>query len=149
MTFPPENSYERFLRAAHKAVYVFDRKADRLLAETQGGTFSQFLVLMAIVQCPGLSQQNIASFLDLTPAAVSSQIDTLVKAELIERKQDPHSRRSHVVSLTTAGETRFRAMKSALIEAFKKESLVGTEELDAASDTMERLVATMHPPVAV
>jgi len=145
MTFPPENSYERFLRAAHKTVCVFDRKADRLLAENLGGTFSQFLVLMAIAHSPGLSQQKIAIFLDLTPAAVSRQIDTLVKAELIQREQDPHSRRSHIVSLTAGGETRFRAMKSALIEAFEKESPVDARELDAASETMERLVATMHP----
>jgi MarR family transcriptional regulator for hemolysin len=147
MTFPPENSYERFLRAAHKAVYVFDRKADRLLADAMGGTFSQFLVLMAIVQCPGLSQQKIAEFLDLTPAAVSRQIDTMVKADIIVREEDPNSRRSHVVSLTAAGETRFRAMKAKLIDAFREASPVAAAELDAASETLERVVAAMHPNI--
>lgn len=145
MTSSPENSYERFLRAAHKAVYVFDRKADRLLADAMGGTFSQFLVLMAIAQCSGPSQQKIAEFLDLTPAAVSRQIDTMVKAGIIVRAQDPQSRRSHVVSLTPAGETRLRAMKAELINAFRKASPVAAEELDAASATLERVVAAMHP----
>lgn len=145
MTFPPENSYERFLRAAHKAVYVFDRKADRLLAEAMGGTFSQFLVLMAIAQCSGPSQQKIAEFLDLTPAAVSRQIDTMVKAGIIVREQDPQSRRSHVVSLTPEGETQLRAMKTELINSFREASPVTTDELDAASETLEKLVTAMHP----
>lgn len=145
MTFPPENSYERFLRAVHKSVYAIDRNADRLLTEKEGGTFSQFLILMAIAQCSGLSQQKIAEFLDLTPAAVSRQIDSLVKAELIVREQDPQSRRSHVVSLTPAGEKRFRAMKSTLLDSFKESSQVPTDELDAASEILEKVVAAMHP----
>lgn len=145
MTFPPENSYERFLRAAHKSVCVIDRNADRLLTEAHGGTFSQFLILMAIFQCSGLSQQKIAEFLDLTPAAVSRQIDSLVKADLIVREQDPQSRRSHVVSLTSAGEARFRTMKSTLIDSFKESTTVPTEELDAASEVLEKVVAAMHP----
>jgi DNA-binding MarR family transcriptional regulator len=145
MTFPPENSYERFLRAVHKSVYAIDRNADRLLTEKEGGTFSQFLILMAISQCSGLSQQKIAEFLDLTPAAISRQIDSLVKAELIVREQDPHSRRSHVVSLTPTGETRFRTMKSTLLDSFKESSAVPADELDAASEVLEKVVRAMHP----
>jgi len=141
----PENSYERFLRAVHKSVYAIDRNADRLLTEKEGGTFSQFLILMAIAQCSGLSQQRIAEFLDLTPAAVSRQIDSLVKAGLIVREQDPQSRRSHVVSLTPTGEKRFRAMKSTLLDSFKESSKVPADELDAASEILEKVVAAMHP----
>jgi len=145
MTFPPENPYERFLRAIHKSVYVIDRNADRLLTEKEGGTFSQFLILMAIAQCSGLSQQKIADFLDLTPAAISRQIDSLVKAELIVRKQDPQSRRSHVVSLTPAGKSRFLAMKSTLLDSFKEMAPASADELDAASEIIERIVVAMHP----
>lgn len=145
MTFPPENSYERFLRAVHKSVYVIDRNADRLLTDAHGGTFSQFLILMAIAQCTGLSQQKIAEFLDLTPAAVSRQVDSLVKAGLIVRAEDPQSRRSHVVSLTPAGEKRLRIMKSTLIDSFKESSPVPADELDAVSEVLENVVAAMHP----
>lgn len=144
MTFPPENSYERFLRAIHKSVCVIDRSADRLLSDAQEGTFSQFLILMAIAQRSGLSQQKIAEFLDLTPAAVSRQIDGLVKAELIVREQDPQSRRSHVVSLSPAGEERFRAMKSRLLHSFKESAAVPADELDAASEVLEKVVTAMH-----
>lgn len=145
MTSVAEDPYERFLRAMHKGVFLIDRRADRLLADSMGGTFSQFLILMAIAQCPGLSQQKIAEFLDLTPAAVSRQIDTLGKAKLIKSEDDPQSRRSHIVSLTSAGEKRFKMMKSTLIESFRNGSPVAVEELDAASETMERVVAAMHP----
>ncbi len=140
-----EHSYERFLKAVHQTVFLFDREADRVLAETLGGTFSQFMVLMAIAQCQGLSQQKIAAFLQLTPAAVSRQVDGLVEAKLIARKQDPHSRRSYVVSLTEAGEKRFGAMKTVLIEAFKRSAPADIKQLDAASATMESLVETMLP----
>lgn len=140
-----ENSYERFLKAVHQTVFLFDREADRVLGEAMGGTFSQFMVLMAIAQCQGLSQQKIAAFLQLTPAAVSRQVDGLVAAKLIARKQDPHSRRSHVVSLTKAGEQRFVAMKVVLIEAFKRKAPADRARLDAASATMEELVEGMLP----
>jgi MarR family transcriptional regulator for hemolysin len=133
------------LRAVHKCVYAIDRSADRLLTEKEGGTFSQFLILMAIAQCSGLSQQKIAEFLDLTPAAVSRQVDALVKADLIVRAEDPLNRRSHVVSLTPAGEKRFTAMKAALLDSFKESSKVPADELDAASEILEKVVTAMHP----
>jgi MarR family transcriptional regulator for hemolysin len=145
MSSPSEDPYERFLRAMHKGVFLIDRKADRLLADSLGGTFSQFLVLTAIAQCPGLSQQKIAEFLDLTPAAISRQIDTLVKAELIKSEEDPQSRRSHIISLMPAGEKRVNEMKTVLMEAFRKASPVAVEDLDAATETLERVVAAMHP----
>lgn len=145
MTFSPHNSYERFLRAVHKSVCVIDRHADRLLTEANGGTFSQFLVLMAIAHAPGLSQQKIADFLDLTPAAVSRQIETMVNADLIVREQDPQSRRSHTVSLTKAGEARLRIMKTTLLDSFEKTVAVPADELDAASATLEKVLIAMHP----
>ncbi len=145
MLITAENSYERFLRALHKAVYVIDRGADRLLTESMGGTFSQFLVLMATAQCPGLSQQKISAFLDLTPAAVSRQVDSLVEEGLLERKQDPSSRRSHVVNLTAKGEKRFLAMKNLLIQSFSETVAIDAKELDVASTTIENVVARMHP----
>lgn len=145
MTPTSENSYERFLRAVHKSVYVFDRHADRLLADTHGGTFSQFLILMAIAQCSGLSQQKIAQFLDLTPAAISRQVGNLVNSKLIVREQDPLSRRTHTVTLTPAGEARLRTMKTTLLDSFKESSRVPREALDTASEVLENVVAAIHP----
>lgn len=147
MTLPPENSYERFLRAVHKSVCVIDRTADRILTETSGGTFSQFLVLMAITHSSGLSQQKIAEFLDLTPAAVSRQIDALVEAGFVVREQDPQSRRSHVVSLSPVGNERMHAMKKILLDSFQEHMPIPKAELDAATDTLEKVVAAMHPSI--
>jgi DNA-binding MarR family transcriptional regulator len=144
MTYSLENSYERFLRALHKSVYAFDRNADRLLGDVDGGTFSQFLILMAIAQCSGLSQQKIAEFLDLTPAAVSRQVESLVKAKLILRAEDPQSRRTHVVSLTPSGEKRLRTMKTTLLDSFKASSPVATDTLDDVSEVLEKFV-TAYP----
>lgn len=137
--------YERFMRNLHKTVFMLDRFADRLLAEAMGGTFSQFMVLMGIAQCPGLSQQKIAQFLNLTPAAVSRQVDTLSEEGLISRKQDPESRRSHIVDLTPAGEARLDLMKKTLMLSFGDQVQVEDEELMQASGTMEKILETMAP----
>lgn len=142
---PREILFERFMRNLHKTVFMFDRFADRLLAESMGGTFSQFMVLIGIAQCPGLSQQKIALFLNLTPAAVSRQIDTLAEEGLISRAQDPESRRSHVVHLTPKGSTRLEIMKSTLMRSFGEKVSVHDEELEHASDTMEKILETMTP----
>ncbi|MFZ2556097.1 MAG: MarR family transcriptional regulator [Minisyncoccia bacterium] len=137
--------YERFMRNLHKTVFMLDRFADRLLAEKMGGTFSQFMVLMGIAQCPGLSQQRIAEFLNLTPAAVSRQIDTLSEEGLIKREQDPDSRRSHVVNLTPAGTSRLELMKTTLLQSFGEKVQMPLAELERASKTMEDILQTMTP----
>jgi MarR family transcriptional regulator for hemolysin len=147
MTGPAENPYERFLRAVHKSVCVIDRTADRILTEASGGTFSQFLVLMAIAHSSGASQQKIAEFLDLTPAAVSRQIDAHVEAGYVVREQDPQSRRSHIVNLTASGHERLHAMKTTILDSFQAHTKVPVTELDAATDTLERIVAAMHPSI--
>lgn len=140
-----EIPFERFMRNLHKTVFMFDRFADRLLTESMGGTFSQFMVLIGIAQCPGLSQQKIAQFLNLTPAAVSRQIDTLAEEGLISREQDPESRRSHVVRLTPKGSTRLELMKNTLMRSFGEKVSVREEELERASDTLEKILETMTP----
>ena len=115
----PETPIELFLKNIHKVVFAVDRSADHLLAKSLDTTFSQFLLLTAISRCPGLSQQKIATFLNLTPAAISRQIDNLVNAGYIVREEDPESRRAHVVNLTEKGKERHEAMKTVLLRSFK------------------------------
>lgn len=134
---------ERFLTAVHKTVFLIDRAADRQLKDKLGGTFSQFLVLMSIGKCPGLSQQKIASFLDLTPAAVSRQIDALYAAKLIERATDPQSRRSHIVNLTPLGARRLSDMKEVLMSSFVAKTKLSSSDMDSVVDVLEKVISTM------
>lgn len=146
---PHETPYERFLKALHKTVFSLDRYADRLLSENSHGTFSQFLVMTAIAKCPKVSQQKIAEFLNLTPAAVSRQIDVLVSAGFIARKEDPQSRRAHVIELTASGEKHYLELKSSLMDAFKDRlHLVKPSELESASATLEKVLFAIDPGAA-
>ncbi|MFZ2719967.1 MAG: MarR family transcriptional regulator, partial [Minisyncoccia bacterium] len=90
-------------------------------------------------------QQRIAEFLNLTPAAVSRQIDTLSEEGLIKREQDPDSRRSHVVNLTPAGTSRLELMKTTLLQSFGEKVQMPLAELERASKTMEDILQTMTP----
>lgn len=137
---------ERLLTALHKAVYLVDRSAERILKDHNGGTFTQFLVLMSIGKCPGLSQQKIADFLDLTPAAVSRQIDALVAQGHIDRAVDTKNRRSHIVTLTKSGETRLESMKDALLSSFSTQTQLTTEEIDSAVVVLEKMMKSMGAP---
>jgi MarR family transcriptional regulator for hemolysin len=144
-----DNAHERFLQMLHKTVYVFDRYADRLLADNRKGTFSQLLILTAIARCKAASQQKLAEFLNLTPAAVSRQIDALVTAGFIIREDDPHNRRTHVIRLTPAGEKKYTAMKTALLNTFKEKiDAVDQLELERASKTLECVLAALDPECA-
>lgn len=138
-------AYERFLQSAHKMVYAVDRGADRLLKERFNASFSQFMVLMAIDCCTKPSQQDIAQFMDLTPAAVSRQIDALVKSGSISRKPDPENRRSHMIALTPKGKSRMIEMKQVLLSSFASSVDIPDSELTQASELLEKVASIIHP----
>ena len=88
----------------HTIVFLMEKQADRILQQQLELTFSQFLILSAISQNPGLSQSKIAHRRNLTNAAVSKQIDTLLRRSLIDRQRHPQSRREYILLLTRSGE---------------------------------------------
>jgi len=133
-----------FLHLLHKAVFAFDRHADRVLHEQHQCSFSQFLVLLAVGHCPAASQRDIAAFLNLTPAAVSRMLDTLVQSGMLSREQSPASRRTNVVTLTPAGATHLRDMQSALAATFTElTESISEKHLRNASGTMEMLLGSL------
>lgn len=136
-----ESALEKFLQTLHKTVFTIDRSADKILAK-HGGTFSQFLVMTAVARCPGLSQRHIAEFLDLSPAAVSRQIDSFVESGHVERIQDPSSRRTHIVKLTKIGEKKYAAMKSRLLRAFgDKVSSLNMTDMEQATSILGKVLS--------
>lgn len=148
MANPSDHALELFLKNLHKLVFIIDRHADQMLLKSKQATFSQFLLLSAIAQCPGFSQQKIATFLNVTPAAVSRQIDSLVAAGCVVRAEDPKSRRAHTVSLTAKGKKRRETMRSLLTRAFAERMKVVSEtELHSANGILQKTLAALDSRV--
>jgi DNA-binding MarR family transcriptional regulator len=90
-----------------------DKIADKVLDSKLHISFSQFKVLMAI-DSKTVCQREIAEYWDSTEAAVSRQIEILVKENLISRKENVENRRQNLLVLTKKGkeilETGYKAL---------------------------------------
>lgn len=136
---------EHFLRAAHRVVFAIDREADRLL-EKHGRTFSQFLVMTGLATCPSGPQHHIAEFLNVTPAAVSRLIGSLVEEGLATRASDPDNRRANIVRLSAEGTQAYGRMKKVLIHGFREKiGSVSVPELERATRTLDSIVRAFGP----
>jgi DNA-binding MarR family transcriptional regulator len=72
--------------------------------------FTALVTLARIGDSQGVPQQRLAEALGLTSGTVSVRIDQLVGRGLAERRPDPESRRSTLVTLTAAGRELFERM---------------------------------------
>lgn len=100
-----------------KALLVVSRTVQRVLesdavseAVAEQLSASQAQVLRLLGHHKRQSASQIASFLDVTRAAVSQLIDAMVDSHLVLRKTAEHDRRSVIIELTTKGKSRFRAI---------------------------------------
>lgn len=96
-----------FLYLIHQTTCLIDKAIDAALLRDHGVSFSQFLILMTVGHHPGVSQQDIATALDITPAAISRQIRTLTEQEYLQLNIHPTDRRAQVLRLTTKGRKAF------------------------------------------
>lgn len=96
--FPASLAYR-----VHKLVLLMEHQADQELKTSLDISFNQFLMLVAIVQHSKGNQRAIATFLQLTEAAVSRHVDLLVKRSLITRMSNKENRREHIVAVTPTG----------------------------------------------
>lgn len=88
----------------HKLTWLLDRAADQILRRRLDFGYPQFGILMIIRLHPGLTQRTVASAHGLTEGAVSKRIEALCRQKLIIRRENPRSRREHLLALTPAGE---------------------------------------------
>jgi DNA-binding MarR family transcriptional regulator len=79
---------------------------------------AQTALLEQITKQPGSGVQDIANALNLTAPTVSVGVAKLEERGLVERKPDPHDRRSVQFFLTPAGEKLHKAFNHARLEKF-------------------------------
>ena len=101
------------IRHTHRLVSAIDRIADVTLREESDLSLSHFRMMLAIHKELG-SQQEIASFWGITPAAVSRQVHLLKEKGLVKEGVKEHvkgeSSRKHAITLTAAGVQKMKKM---------------------------------------
>lgn len=88
----------------HKVSFLTSKSIDRVLDEFLHIGFSQSMILMYIHKHPKVSQREISSNRDITPAAVSRHIDMLIQKDYIKQKENELNKREHILETSEKGE---------------------------------------------
>lgn len=102
----------------HHVVKLLHQQADHILEDELDITFSQYLVLKVSGCIEDPSQREVASCLDVTPAAISRHIDVLCERKLITKHHKPDNRREHELQLTSLGEQKVAEAQQLLSARF-------------------------------
>lgn len=98
----------------HHLALTLDRQSDIYLQGHLDVGFSQFKILMALKNHPGIQQKDIAKRLGQTEASVSRQIKMLQEVGYISFEHGQQDRRKHITKLTPKGEKLIDKCLSAL-----------------------------------
>src|SRR3954471_8727941 len=83
-------------------------QADRR-ARAHGMTRAQWMILVRLRRCGGMTQRELAEILEVEPITVGRLVDRLAARGLVERRADPADRRVWRLHLTPAGDPRVGA----------------------------------------
>ena len=84
------------------------------ILDTHGLTMWAYVVLVALADEPVRTQAALADAIRADKTRIIPVLDDLQQRGLIERSPDPADRRSHLLSLTTAGQQVHRAARSGI-----------------------------------
>ena len=148
MNTPAENSLFYMLHDATRQLRKhFDRRATRLEL-----TRAQWRALKATSRQEGLSQAELADYLDMEAIPVGRVIDRLEKTGFVERRADPTDRRRWRLYLTPKAHAVVGEMED-IATGLREDALRGVErdDLDALMRVLgrikENLVALEAQPV--
>jgi len=97
-------------------------------ARQRGMTRAQWIILARLERQPGLSQNEMASILEVEPISVGRLIDRLEARGMVERRADPADRRINRLHLLPGA-------KPILDEISVERDLLGAEVLDGIDHT--------------
>ncbi len=106
-----------------------------------GLTLNSFFILMTLMESEGLTQSELGKRLKLPPYGITRLIDSMQAAGLLERRDDPTSRRNHLLFLKARGKTIAPEVRE-IIAQVNNQLLAGltTAERQAFTSTLEKLV---------
>ena len=114
---------------------VFDRRAARF-----GLTRAQWRALKRVHHDPGLTQNELAEYLEMEPIAVGRVIDRLQKSAFIERRADPADRRVWRLHLTSKATAVVDDMEEIATELFQQAQRgIAASEMNLLIDVFTRM----------
>lgn len=129
------------LLGAYRTIESFRRH----LASRHGVGTQDIRALSRIAEGEHVTPKALAESLDLTTGSVTSLVDKLEGAGLVERTPHPHDRRSLQLELTTAGVTKMNGLyadfESQVLAAV---SAVPEEQVRAANEYLEVVARTFR-----
>ncbi len=121
---------DRLLLVSH----LFQRDMARAFAGTELSE-ARMAVLWTLHHAGPVTQQAIATALDLTPRTVSAHVDALEASGHVHRAPHPHDRRAHLVELTPTGDT---LMQRTAAEHAELSAMLRAAVAPADRDALER-----------
>ena len=124
-----------------KAIRTYRNYAQRQLkAHGFTITIDQWLIIKAVLENPGITQNEIGELVFKDNASVTRIIDLMVKSEYILRKTHPEDRRKTNLEVTDSGKNVIREVQ-AIVEKNRKTALKGitNEELEAMYSALVKI----------
>ncbi|WP_330745587.1 MarR family winged helix-turn-helix transcriptional regulator [Chryseobacterium sp. CP-77] len=108
-----------------KAIRSYRNYAQRQLkAHGYTITIDQWLIIKAILENPGITQNEIGDLVFKDNASVTRMIDLMVKSEYIIRKVHPEDRRKTLLEVTDSGVKVIKEVQN-IVEKNRKTALKG------------------------
>jgi DNA-binding MarR family transcriptional regulator len=133
------NQNADILRLLSDVARLMRTEADRR-ARIHGITRAQWVILDRVKEAPGLTQRQLAEFLEVEPITVGRLVDRLEIRGVVERRPDPQDRRVWRLHLRPAAATILAkldvqrvAIRDLVVEGIE------ADPLDAAQDVLRRI----------
>lgn len=118
---------------------IFKRWAEKKLKKF-GMTFSQFGVMLILLQKEGLSQRELADAFNIDTTSIMVICDSLEKKQWIKRQSDPNDRRINRLFFTEEGRHVFSNSLPTIKEGYEEVfNSITDEELELISPLIEKI----------
>lgn len=128
-----------------KAIRSYRAYAQKQLkAQGYSITIDQWLVIKAILENPGVSQQELAEMVFKDTASVTRIIELLVKAGYMSRETDPSDRRKTILTVNKEGIEVIESVQAIVLEN-RARALNGLspEALEKTNNTMKTIIGNV------
>jgi DNA-binding MarR family transcriptional regulator len=94
---------QTYLYKLHRLTNTLDKVFDQTLLTYAGISLSQFTLLLAVTQGTFENQRKVAAYLELSPGAVSRQVEIAHQKGWIDTSDSADDRRNQILNITPAG----------------------------------------------